>query len=255
MPLAANGSVVAIGNFDGVHKGHQEVLRVASDKAKALGLPLIVVTFEPHPRVVLQPQTAPLQLTGFAEKCRLLAGCGADGIYVLRFTRLYARTSPEDFVKNTLINVLHAKHVVVGHDFAFGRDRSAGLATLKDMGNSNNYGVTVVEAVRGDGVYSSTSIRAALAGKDIAKATNIFGRCITVQAVPKVGVMAKSLKVFGNGDYPIKITHNGIGCAGNLGLKNGKVTAITTDNTTLQCYLNNPTRTTITFESLNTDER
>lgn len=176
VPLAAKGSVVSIGNFDGLHRGHQEVLRRARRHADRLNVPLIVLTFYPHPREVLTPDKAPARLTSFADKLRLMAACGVDAVYAVRFSRDWARTTPEDFVRGLIYGTLHAREVIVGYDFAFGRDRSAGLETLANLGRELQYGLEVVPAYEVDGVVcSSTEIRARLAAGDVTGAKNLLG--------------------------------------------------------------------------------
>ncbi len=175
-PPAATGSVVTIGNFDGVHLGHQAVLATARMQADMLGVPLVALTFEPHPRAVLRPEDAPVRLTSFARKAELLGSYGADGVYVIDFTKEYARTSPQDFITETLIGALKAKCVVVGNDFSFGRDRSAGLTLLREL--APRYGYTVEEVapfiVNGD-VCSSSRIRNLLADGKTSAAEALLG--------------------------------------------------------------------------------
>lgn len=180
MPLAAQGSVVGVGNFDGVHKGHQKVLQEGLIHAKESGLPFIVVTFEPHPRQVLSPDNAPKRLTGFAEKCRLLKRYGVEGVYVVRFTKTYAQTPPEVFMRQVFKEALQAKHVVVGYDFAFGKNRTGGTTALKEMGKELGYNVSVVapQEEDGGGVYSSSRVRQALLEEDFKKAKALLGHTL-----------------------------------------------------------------------------
>jgi riboflavin kinase/FMN adenylyltransferase len=176
-PLASGGSVVTIGNFDGVHRGHLAVIDHARLMAHKLGVPLIALTFEPHPRAVLRPHEAPVRLTGFAEKARRLKAAGVNGLYVVRFTKAYARTAPEAFIKDTLVGALKAKAVVVGHDFCFGKDRSAGFALLKELGPALGYDVAAVPAYEVNGqVCSSSRIREALARGERGLAAHLLGR-------------------------------------------------------------------------------
>jgi riboflavin kinase/FMN adenylyltransferase len=173
---AASGSVVTIGNFDGVHRGHQAVLTQARLKAEALGVPLVALTFEPHPRAVLRPDSAPKRLTPFATKAALLGRFGADGVYVIDFTKDYALTSPQDFIADTLVGALRAKCVVVGHDFCFGRDRSAGLALLRDLAPRYGYAVEeVTPFVMNGEVCSSSRIRQLLSAGDRPAAEHLLG--------------------------------------------------------------------------------
>lgn len=184
LPLNAPGSVVAIGNFDGVHKGHQAVLAAAREKAGAQGLWLIVLTFDPHPREVLTPQKAPLRLTPFDEKCGLLAQYGADGVYVIEFSLAYAKTSAEAFVEETLVKALRANHVVVGADFAFGRNREGDVAMLEKAGKAAGFKVHVQPLLKdtlndeAEQFVTSTAIRKHIAQGEHEKARALLGHDI-----------------------------------------------------------------------------
>lgn len=181
--LCANGSVVTIGNFDGVHKGHQAVLQTAIAHAKTLGVPTVVLTFEPHPRAVLTPASAPVQLTTFDEKCALLKHYGADAVYAIDFTKDYAATTAETFVEQTLVKTLRAKQVVIGYDFAFGKGRAGNADMLQHMGKGHGYGLTIVppQEMTKDGiVYSSTEVRKALADGDFALAETLLGHDLKI---------------------------------------------------------------------------
>lgn len=160
MPIAQKGSVVAIGNFDGVHKGHQFLLQQAKNMAERLGLPLIVLTFYPHPKKVFMPKTPILQLTNFAKKCRLLQKNGANGVFIARFTKSFAKMAAEDFVIQILCASLNAKHVFVGAGFCFGYQRKGDTALLRVLGTEYGYGVNIVPPLCLEGqVVSSTRIR------------------------------------------------------------------------------------------------
>lgn len=181
--LCHKGSVVTIGNFDGVHKGHQAVLKTAIAHAKTLGVPVVVLTFEPHPRAVLTPEKAPVQLTTFKEKCALLKRYGADAVYAIDFTKAYAATTAETFVKQTLAETLRAKQVVIGYDFAFGRGRAGNADMLQHMGKEQGYGLTIVppqKIEKGGLVYSSTEVRKALADADFKLAENLLGHTLEI---------------------------------------------------------------------------
>lgn len=176
LPAPEKGSVVAIGNFDGVHKGHQAVISSAKKQADALGVPLIILTFDPHPREVLVPQKAPMRLTPLEEKCDLLARYGAEGVYVIPFSLAYAKTSARAFIEETLTAALGAKLVVVGADFAFGRNREGDVETLKKAGG---FDVEALPLQKGhEGVYASTAIREHIKNGDTEKARAMLGHSI-----------------------------------------------------------------------------
>ena len=172
----ARGAVVAIGNFDGVHRGHRAVIGAAGERAASLGARQGVVTFEPHPREVLTPDTAPARLTPLRAKALLLRGLGVDHFYVLPFTVALMRMSPEAFVGEVLVAGLGVRHVVVGHDFRFGHRRAGDVALLETLGFRHGFGVTGMAPVswRGE-TCSSSRIREALAAGEVADAADLLG--------------------------------------------------------------------------------
>ena len=178
VPLAAEGSVVAIGSFDGVHKGHQQVLELALNKAKELNLPCIVLTFAPHPRQVLGFESGPWQVSTFRQKVELLNKLGVDALYVIRFTKAYAHTTAESFITETLAQTLHAKHVVVGEDFKFGYKRAGDTALLEAEGEKQGFTVDALSKVvcTEDERYASSRIRKLLLQGDTKAAKEVLGR-------------------------------------------------------------------------------
>lgn len=172
----ARGAVVAIGNFDGVHRGHRAVVGAAGERAAGLGARLGVVTFEPHPREVLTPDTAPGRLTPLRAKALLLRGLGIGDLYVLPFTAALMRMSPEAFVEGVLVAGLGVRHVVVGDDFRFGHRRAGDVALLEAQGFRHGFGVTGMAPVgwRGE-TCSSSRIREALAAGEVADAADLLG--------------------------------------------------------------------------------
>lgn len=172
------GGVIAIGNFDGVHLGHQAVIGQAREIAKDMGAPLMVLTFEPHPRSVFQPDRPAFRLTSLRAKAGLMERLGVDGMLVLRFDRALASMEAEDFISQILIDGLAARHVVVGEDFAFGRARKGNVAMLKEKGAEDGFGVSPAVQVRnGAGtVISSNTIRAHLAEGRPDAAARLLGR-------------------------------------------------------------------------------
>lgn len=168
-----SASVVVIGNFDGVHPGHTEVLH----RARALEpeLPLVVVTFWPHPVSVLRPGRAPMLLTSLEDRIALLREAGASEVHVIDFTPEFARTSPEEFLAR-VVEPLNPRRVVVGHNFRFGHRASGDVATLREFGRGR-FEVTDLELVHlGDEETCSTRIRDALADGNVAHAAEHLGR-------------------------------------------------------------------------------
>ena len=167
-----NQTVVAIGNFDGVHLGHRQVLAQAQQQAP--DLPLVAVTFWPHPIAVLRPERAPELLCGLSMRIDLLKKAGAHEVRVVEFTQRVAQWTPENFVEQVLVP-LNPRVVVVGENFAFGHRAAGTVATLRDL-SRGRYEVVVLPLVADDSALSSTRVRAALAQGDVHGAAAILGR-------------------------------------------------------------------------------
>lgn len=185
LPLACRGGVVAIGNFDGVHRGHQSVLGRARDEAAGLGVPALVLTFEPHPRQVFRPDTPLFRMTPPDMKARLVEALGFDAIVELPFTRDFAEQSAEAFIERVLVSGLGIRHVVTGFDFHFGKDRRGGPAFLMAAGAAGGFGVSLVDAYRDEGaeLISSSRIRRLLSEGAVAEAAGLLGYRYTVEGV------------------------------------------------------------------------
>jgi riboflavin kinase/FMN adenylyltransferase len=168
VPAELKGAVIAIGNFDGVHLGHQVVLAQAAEQAKKLGARLGVLSFEPHPRSFFKPDEPPFRLTPFRIKMRHLQDLGVDVAFVLTFDHAMSQRSAEAFVSDVLVKGLGAAHIVVGSDFCYGNKRGGNATTLKAAGERLGFGVTAVspQTDNAGAVYSSTLIRDALAKGD-----------------------------------------------------------------------------------------
>jgi len=162
-PVGCRGAAVAIGNFDGVHRGHRVLISRAQQIAATLGCPAGVLTFEPHPREYFAARAPAFRLTNFRAKAMGLCDAGVEVMAVAPFGRAMAEMSASDFIDEVLVRRLGVAHVVVGYDFAFGHKRAGNVAQLQAMGRERGFGVTVVEPVReGEEVFSSTRIRDAL---------------------------------------------------------------------------------------------
>jgi len=184
LPESLRGGVAAIGNFDGVHRGHQAVLGRALADAAAAGRPAIVLTFEPHPRSLFRPNVALFRLTPAPMKARIVSMLGFDAIVEQDFTREFAGHSAQDFVDNVLVRQLGISHAVTGFDFHFGRDRQGGPAFLMDAGKQSGFDVALVDAFRDEGaeVVSSSRIRDLLAQGDVSQAAGQLGYRYTIEA-------------------------------------------------------------------------
>jgi len=176
LPAHLRGCAVAIGNFDGVHRGHKHVVATARAIAANEQRPSLVLTFEPHPRSYFQPDVPLFRLGDVDAKIRLLAAEGVDGIALLPFDSTLAAMSAGSFVDRILVDWLGAAHVVVGRDFNYGAKRSGDAATLADAGRQRGFGVTQIEALSGPhGPISSSAIREALAEGRVEVANDLLG--------------------------------------------------------------------------------
>jgi riboflavin kinase/FMN adenylyltransferase len=175
-PPASRGAALAIGNFDGVHRGHQALLGATREAARKLAIPAGTVVFEPHPREFFQPDKPHFRLTPLPLKLRLLADLGLDLAVVLAFDRNLAGLPAEDFIARVLVEGLGVRHVVIGHDFRFGKGRGGDSEVLQRASAAHGFGVTVVSQVGEAGeVFSSSAIRAELAQGDVQGAGQMLG--------------------------------------------------------------------------------
>ena len=178
LPPDVQATVVTVGTFDGVHRGHRDVLDRLVARGRALGLRTVLVTFEPHPLEVVNPAAAPLMLTLGEEKREVLAESGIDYLAVVPFTRTLARYAAQDFVTRVLRERFNMEYLLMGYDHGFGRNREGDVEVLQALGAREGFRVEVVPPVSiGDGrPISSTSIRRAIAGGDLERAAHALGR-------------------------------------------------------------------------------
>lgn len=178
LPPDVTGTVATVGTFDGVHRGHQDVLRRLAARARTAGLRSILVTFAGHPLDLLRPEAAPLQLTPGHEKLEAIAETGIDYVAVLPFTRALAELDAEQFVDRVLLDRFRMRELFIGHDHGFGRNRSGDAATLQALGAERGFAVDVIAPVRVEGgrTASSTAVRAAVESGDLESATALLGR-------------------------------------------------------------------------------
>ncbi|EGG47761.1 bifunctional riboflavin kinase/FAD synthetase [Streptomyces griseoaurantiacus] len=181
-------SVVTIGSYDGVHRGHQLIIRHAVERARELGVPTVVVTFDPHPSEVVRPGSHPPLLAPHHRRAELMAELGVDAVLVLPFTKEFSKLSPADFVVKVLVDKLHAKAVVEGPNFRFGHKAAGNVAFLTEQGRTYDFEVEVVDLyVRGEAgggePFSSTLTRRLVAEGDMTGAREILGRPHRVEGV------------------------------------------------------------------------
>lgn len=178
VPQAARGASVAMGNFDGVHRGHQALLSAAAAQAKAHDAPFGVVTFEPHPRRLFRPHDPPFLLETPQGKLRLLEQAGVQAVFVVPFDQQMAHLPAEGFVQTILHKALGVCHVAVGYDFSFGYRRGGSAQTLREAGERFGFGLTELDLAQDERglVFSSTAIRAHLAAGNPEGAATLLGR-------------------------------------------------------------------------------
>ena len=178
---ATTSTVLTIGNFDGVHRGHRALLAELKAKARDLALPAAVLTFEPHPRELFAPDQAPARLASLRDKFELLAECGVDRVHVCRFNRRLAALTADEFIERILVRGLSARHLIVGDDFRFGKGRSGDFALLQQAGREHGFAVETMPTVDVGGVrVSSSAVREALAAGDIEYAEALLGRAFVI---------------------------------------------------------------------------
>ncbi|MDG2112129.1 MAG: bifunctional riboflavin kinase/FAD synthetase [Actinomycetota bacterium] len=189
--MLEHGSVVTVGEYDGVHRGHRTVISEMHRMAAERGCSTAVVTFDRHPASIVRPESAPLLLCDLDHKLELLAETGVDYTLVVQFDEEQAQVPAEDFAQAVLVDCLQAKAVVVGADFHFGQGRRGNVDTLTTYGVDHGYevvGLPLVKQITGDGeVISSTSIRAALAVGDVERAQRLLGRPFEARGIVSQG--------------------------------------------------------------------
>jgi riboflavin kinase/FMN adenylyltransferase len=184
LPENLKGGVIAIGNFDGVHRGHRAVLDHALELAASRNVPALVLTFEPHPRTVFRPETPVFRLTPASVKARVLEAEGFNSVIEYPFDRDFSQRSAEDFVNSILVDWLGASAVVTGVDFHFGKGREGGPAYLMAAGKKHGFDVMLIDSFRDEGaeIVSSSRIRELLSQGDVAGAAGLLGYRYTVEA-------------------------------------------------------------------------
>lgn len=180
VPAEIGRTVAVIGNFDGVHLGHRHVIASAVAVAAERELPVVAVTFDPHPMAVLRPDHAPVMLTSLEDRCALLREAGVQHVLVIPFSRDIAAWTPQEFIDRVLVEALHVSHVAVGANFRFGNKAAGDVATLADAGatapREESFTVDGVPLDGGPQVWSSTYVRTCLAAGDVEGAAEALGR-------------------------------------------------------------------------------
>jgi riboflavin kinase / FMN adenylyltransferase len=187
VPSGFGPSVVTLGNFDGVHRGHQQVLTTLVETAARHSANAVAISFDPHPAQVHRPETAPPQIMGLADRVAALEETGIDGLLMMTYTLELAADTPEEFIRKVFVETLGVCAVVIGHDVRFGKDNSGDLVTMQELGEQFGFAVDVIEeygsdqpdapdVLNGDRRCSSSWVREALIEGDVATAAQILGR-------------------------------------------------------------------------------
>jgi riboflavin kinase/FMN adenylyltransferase len=175
--LGAPDPVVTLGNFDGVHLGHQKILKEVIARAQAAGVPSVVYTFVPHPLQLLRPDSAPLKLTATDEQARRIEQTGIDYLIYEKFTRRLAQKPPQGFVQTIVHGRLHPREIVIGHDYAFGRNRQGSVALLRQLGEQYHFTVHEISDIRIKNIpVRSTTIRSLIVAGKVSLAAKLMGR-------------------------------------------------------------------------------
>lgn len=177
-----NHPVITLGNFDGVHLGHQKIFKHLLKRASDLGSEALVFTFDPHPLKVLRPELSPSLITPIPEKLKLMKAFGINAVILADFTKEFAAIHPSTFAEDVLINTIGSKLVVVGHDFSFGKGKEGTIDCLKMLGGKHNVQVEIVDAFKINGkIVSSTGIRKLIHSGNMTEAAKLLGRHYSIE--------------------------------------------------------------------------
>lgn len=184
IPTEAQNCVLMIGNFDGIHLGHRALIEKALDLAAKTQVPLGIIIFEPHPLQFFQPSAEPFRLTLLPMKKRLLEELGVNHLFVIKFDQKFSMMNGNEFIENILVQKLKAQHLVVGKDFAFGRERSGTIKALESAATNGKFGLSIIKPVLStEGqIYSSTAIRKLLRNGNLREAEKLLGWSWQIEA-------------------------------------------------------------------------
>ena len=175
--LGLKNPVITIGNFDGVHLGHQKILKKTIQRARALDGVAVVYTFHPHPLKIVRPEAEPQSITTFEEKVRLIDGVGIDILVCENFTRQFAEQPPEEFIKNIIVDRIHPREIIIGHDYAFGKNRKGSIELLQKMGEIFHFKVHVIDNITIKHIpVRSTTVRRLITLGKVSLADKLLGR-------------------------------------------------------------------------------
>jgi riboflavin kinase / FMN adenylyltransferase len=175
--LGLKNPVITIGNFDGVHLGHQKILKKTIQRARALDGVSVVYTFNPHPLKIVRPEAEPQSISTFEEKVRLIDGVGIDFLVCENFTRQFAEQPPEEFIKNIIVDRIHPREIIIGHDYAFGKNRKGSIELLQKMGDIFHFKVHVIDNITIKNIpVRSTTVRRLITLGKVSLADKLLGR-------------------------------------------------------------------------------
>lgn len=250
--LSLRASVVTIGSFDGVHRGHQAIIRVALQRAQAMGVPAVAVTFDRHPQEAIHPDKAPPYLTTLTSRLRLLVETGLRDVLVLRFDHELASMKPEAFLQSVLQKHLNARHIVVGRDFRFGHQRAGNVEYLQETQSRFGFTVEAVPDVlyRGERI-SSSRIRQTLLDGEVQEANAMLGRAYTLEGIVvrgqqlgrKLGYPTVNLHLHTaqlvpkDGIYAGRLLHPRTGCVYTAAVNVGVRPTVDGKTRTIEAYL------------------
>lgn len=227
---APRASVLTIGNFDGIHRGHQALLSLLVDKARALGHDAVVMTFEPHPREYFTPDSAPARLSSFREKLLLLASAGVDRVHVCRFNAAFAALDANTFVDRILLRGLDTRHLIIGDDFRFGAGRQGDFPWLQAAGAAHGFAVEAMHTLADAGLrVSSSAVRDALGAGDLQHAQVLLGRPYSIAGSVTHGKRLGRSIGFPTANIPLrhrKPALSGVFAVGVEGLTEGWLSAV-----------------------------
>lgn len=184
LPDEYQGAVITMGNFDGIHKGHQKLFKQVIERAKQLGKKSLVITFYPHPVKFLHPEKELELITTFEDKIKIIESLGIDGLLCFDFTREFASTSPEDFIKKYIVDLIKPSEIYVGSNFTFGKERMGNVDFLIELGKKYNFKVNVVDILLEDGIQvSSTLIRNLIYKGKVDGARKLMGRAFSISGI------------------------------------------------------------------------
>ncbi|HAM53395.1 MAG TPA: riboflavin biosynthesis protein RibF [Nitrospiraceae bacterium] len=226
--------VLTIGNFDGVHRGHQKIFRNVVERARALNGTAMAITFDPHPAHVLAPERGSRMLTTFDAKARLLDFFGIDIVLCINFTKEFASTAPDDFIRDVIRDKIAAREVIVGHNYAFGKGKEGSTDLLRRRGKKYGFVVKVVRYARSFGhIVSSSRIRSLLNKGRVCEASRLLGRPYMIEGhvikgagrggsllnVPTANIATKNELIPKEGVYAVKVGYKGriLDGAANIG--------------------------------------